>query len=191
MKRKRADIETRRKMVDKRAAGAALTGFARMRLVQSAVARATSRVKACLRLHSRQVTESRHLLLPVMFLKKPRFGWRFRAITGELFFARSPRAGITLSSEGRALSARNEQRTPKPSNAPLESREHSGANTGLVTGSIRGPITGLGTGPITGVGSPVPADQVIDYVGYFETEKFLKKIASRLRVERSGSVAAY
>jgi len=183
MKRKRADIETRRKMVDKRAAGAALTGFARMRLVQSAVARATSRVKACLRLHSRQVTESRHLLLPVMFLKKPRFGWRFRAITGELFFARSPRAGITLSSEGRALSARNEQRTPKPSNAPLESREHSGANTGLVTGSI--------TGPITGVGSPVPADQVIDYVGYFETEKFLKKIASRLRVERSGSVAAY
>jgi hypothetical protein len=125
-----------------------------------------------------------------MFLKKPRFDWRFRAITGELFFARSPRAGIALSSDSRVSSAKDEQRIPKRSNAPLESREHSGANTELVTGPITGPITGLGTGPITGVGSPVPADQAIDYVGYFETEKFLRKIASRLRVERSGSVAA-
>jgi hypothetical protein len=72
-------------------------GYARTHLLNRTIAsvRAASRVKACLQLNSHRVAEGGHLLLPVMISGKPGFAWRFRAITGEIFFARnrSPRAG--------------------------------------------------------------------------------------------------
>ncbi len=76
-----------RKMEGERAARIAGAEFARARLLW--------RVMARLPWRSHRVADHGLLFRPVTIPGKPRFAWRFRAITGEIFFARkgSPRGG--------------------------------------------------------------------------------------------------
>src|ERR1700733_15371540 len=81
---RRIDIGTHRKTEDARAARSA--EFPR-RAIVSAPSRANARK------NRRHIAESRLLLSPVLIFPRRWFGWRFPKITGEIFFARSPRAG--------------------------------------------------------------------------------------------------
>src|ERR1700733_7969184 len=92
MAERRTGIGTRRE-----SEGGRVAWFARARLLRRAVAsmRASSCVNARFQSNRRDITESRLLLSPVMILPTSWFVWRFRSITGEIFFARNvlPRAG--------------------------------------------------------------------------------------------------
>jgi hypothetical protein len=118
------ELDTRRKTDGECAAAAAWMGFARTRVLQRATARAPSRVKARLPLNARPGTESAHLLLPVMISRKPRFAWRFQAITGEIFFARngSSRAGHA-GSNARKFAGR---KAPAPASQAIEFKQYFG-----------------------------------------------------------------
>jgi hypothetical protein len=136
MEEKRSGIGTRRKTEGEGAAPVAWAKFARPRLQRLVIApvRARSRVTARLQLDARPVTETAHLLLPVMFSRKSGFDWRIRAITGEFFFARND-----------SLNADN---------------------------------AGSRAGKFAGQKSPVPADQVIDFVEYYGVQKDSRKTAA-------------
>jgi len=97
-----ARLEERRvARTTKQSSARAGIGFARTRLLDRAIApvRASSRMKARLSLHARRVAEGGHLLSPVMDSVRPRFGWRFREITGEFLWRETVR-------HARALQAR-------------------------------------------------------------------------------------
>src|ERR1700683_2139598 len=89
---RRNGIGTHRKMEGARVARVVSAAFACFSC--RPIASASSRVNARLPLNSRRVAEGL-LLSPVTISEKPRFAWRFRPITGEIFFARNgwPRAG--------------------------------------------------------------------------------------------------
>ena len=54
---------------------------------------ASSRLRRTVLLVRRSFREAGFLLSPVMIFLRPWFAWRFQELTGEIFFARSPRAG--------------------------------------------------------------------------------------------------
>jgi hypothetical protein len=90
MAERRTRIGTRRKTE-----GEPVARLARTRLLRRAPVRARSRVTANHPSNRRHIAENRLLLSPVMILPTSWFVWRFRSITGEIFFARNvlPRAG--------------------------------------------------------------------------------------------------
>jgi hypothetical protein len=157
------EFDTRRKTEGECAAAAAWMGFARTRVLQRAIARAPSRVKARLPLNARPGTESAHLLLPVMISRKPRFAWRFREITGEFFSARSPRAGSTLSFGGRVRSVEEERH--------LLYLDWPHASPHLKKAALAGESAGDSAGPE----SPALESQVIDSKQDLGKENFSRK----------------
>ena len=92
LEQRRAGIGTYRK-TERAARPARSAAFAR--LPRRAIAWA--HLRANTRKNRRQMAENRRLLLPVMIFPRSWFGWRFREITGEIFFARSPRVDHTGS----------------------------------------------------------------------------------------------
>ena len=81
------DRETGRKMEG--AARVASAAFARRR----AIAPARSRVNARRLLNRQPIADGELLFRPVMIFPRPWIVWRFREITGEFFFVRTPRTG--------------------------------------------------------------------------------------------------
>jgi hypothetical protein len=158
MEEKRVDIETRRKTLDERASLVAWTEIVRTRLAQSAVARDFAYEGMGNMLHRirirRRTANNRRLLLPVTILVRPRFGWRFRAITGEIFFARN---GLRWAGSARSVGSR----MPEWAHVPL----------GASSGRFPGPNAGKSAGPK----SPAPESQEIDFIEYFGMKKFSKK----------------
>ena len=94
MEVRRAGIGTRRKTE-----GEPVAWFARARLLRRTIApvRARSRVTAHLPSNRRRSAENRLLLFPVMIFLRSWFDWGFRELTGEIFFARSPRVEMEVS----------------------------------------------------------------------------------------------
>ena len=111
----------------------------------------------------RAIAENRRLLLPVMILLRSWFVRRFRAVTGEIFFARnvSPRAGNAVS-PGRALQ-HHARDIPSRLHRPLKSEARSGR------------FAGPNAGESAGRESPVPPDQAIDSARDFGAKIFSQK----------------
>ena len=162
MAERRAGIGTRRKTEGERVAWAE---FARTRLLRRTIASvcARSRVNARLLSNRRHIAENRRLLLPVMISLRSWFVRRFRAITGEIFFARnvSPRAGNAVS-PGRALQ-HHARDIPSRLHRPLKSEARSGR------------FAGPNAGESAGRESPVPPDQAIDSARDFGAKIFSHK----------------
>jgi hypothetical protein len=146
-----ARIEMRRKTEGERVAHAKPVRGRHLRRKIASV-RAASRANAHLLSNRRHIAENRLLLFPVMILLRSWFVWRFRAITGEIFFVRnaSPPAGNTVSREN----------LPSRLHTPLKSEARSER------------FSGPNSGKSAGRKSPARRDQAIEFIRDFGAKNF-------------------
>ena len=93
---------------------------------RAAFARPAHRAMVSSRAHSRrnrqQTGDNRRLLSPVMIFLRLWFGWRFCELTGEIFFARSPRASRARSAGATARKSAG-LKSPVPKHQVFDSIE--------------------------------------------------------------------